>query len=58
MTCPFCDGSGQCAKCEGTGLRVIHKQWPLRDQEVQCRACEGSGICDLCHGEGVVEKKT
>jgi excinuclease UvrABC ATPase subunit len=58
MTCPFCDGSGECAKCDGTGLRTIHKHWPLRDVEVPCRACQGSGVCDLCKGEGKRETES
>jgi hypothetical protein len=55
-TCSFCKGSGECAKCNGTGERIILKTWPRRGYAVRCYACEGSGICGLCCGTGTVEE--
>lgn len=34
--CPDCDGSGQCAECEGMGCSEC-------DDEGHCPACEGRG---------------
>ena len=50
--CPFCTGSGACAKCEGAGKRVFRKG-PLKVRRaVECAACGGTGKCDLCRGRG------
>ena len=52
-TCPFCEGTGQCAKCAGTGTQVVRKGRLGLKREVYCRACEGMGQCRLCRGTGV-----
>ena len=49
--CLFCQGSGKCGKCEGTGVRTIERWFP-RMGEIQCIACAGSGKCQLCSGKG------
>ena len=54
-TCPFCSGSGACAKCDGAGKRFFRKG-PLRVRRtVECAACNGTGRCDLCDGRGKVD---
>lgn len=50
--CSFCLGSGQCAKCNGQGLRRVPKGWLRRFKLAECIACEGSGRCPLCRGTG------
>ena len=52
-TCPFCAGTGVCAKCEGPGFHTVRKGRLGLKREVQCAACDGSGECRLCHGAGV-----
>ena len=53
-SCPFCHGSGRCAKCGGTGERLVKKGRLRVKRTVECVACRGTGECDLCHGHGVV----
>ena len=50
-TCPFCKGTGQCCKCSGSGVHIIHKGILHLKHEIPCMACEGSGECQLCHGK-------
>ena len=51
--CPFCHGTGRCAMCGGTGTRMVHRHWPMRDRPHDCRACGGTGDCQLCHRRDV-----
>ena len=48
--CPFCKGTGRCAKCDGSGSRLVRMGLFSRLHEFDCRACEGTGTCQLCHG--------
>lgn len=48
--CPFCRGSGECFKCDGTGVRVIRTRRLHYKQTVTCTNCEGTGKCQLCRG--------
>lgn len=41
--CRECNGTGECAACEGTGAKGFRKR---------CAECDGSGKCDRCHGKG------
>jgi hypothetical protein len=50
--CPFCDGSGECGKCGGTGFRELKPSRIGRTRPVKCWACDASGKCPLCHGTG------
>jgi DnaJ-class molecular chaperone len=54
-SCPFCQGTGRCAKCSGHGTRVARKGMLRVRRAVSCPACNGSGECDLCHGSGKVQ---
>ena len=58
--CSFCKGTRRCAKCSGSGTRIIRRHWPRHEQTVACKACDGSGECQLCHGKGTlgIPKKT
>lgn len=40
IECCMCDGTGVCAKCEGTG----------------CIYCNGSGVCLNCEGKGYTQQ--
>ena len=46
--CPFCHGSGECFKCDGTGVRVVRTRRLRYRQTVTCENCEGTGKCQLC----------
>ena len=48
--CPFCKGTGRCAKCDGSGSRFARRGLLGLLREYDCRACEGTGTCQLCHG--------
>ena len=45
MRCEACEGSGECAYCNGTGF-VDGKQ---------CPDCEGSTDCERCDGTGELD---
>lgn len=45
--CPDCKGSGDCAACDGKGL----KKMGLGKSNQKCDVCEGSGDCPTCNGE-------
>jgi len=47
-TCPFCQGSGLCHRCDGTGFIRARRAKPQ-----PCHECNGSGKCDLCGGTGL-----
>ncbi len=49
--CPFCQSSGKCFKCDGTGDRVIQTGLLHYKLTVTCSNCQGSGECQLCHGK-------
>lgn len=54
-SCPFCRGSGRCARCHGRGeLGKIGSLIPRRKSP--CRACRTTGVCHLCHGSGTVPR--
>ena len=44
--CFFCQGSGQCQNCLGTGHTLVY---PCQDR---CWTCGGSGKCTHCAGHG------
>lgn len=55
--CDFCDGSGECYYCKGTGN--VKKIVPHPDPKyvdgydhVNCQVCKGSGVCPYCNGSG------
>jgi hypothetical protein len=45
--CPDCDGSGDCAVCDGTGLQ----KFTLGKSGQACEPCEGTGECPTCEGK-------
>ena len=47
-TCPWCHGSRNCAKCEGTGHRSVQTRILRLVHQTDCRACDGTGVCQLC----------
>jgi len=46
--CPWCKGSCRCAKCDGSGKRVVHTRILRLTHATDCRGCEGTGVCQLC----------
>jgi len=49
--CPYCHGSGECARCDGTGINTA-----LNAEAPECPDCGGTGECQQCAGpEGVTE---
>jgi len=53
-TCPWCHDSRRCAKCDGTGQRIVKTRILNRPHATDCRACEGTGLCQLCKRRGEV----
>lgn len=49
MTCPSCDGGGNCNMCYGDGINPLDN---LRRQP--CVTCHGSGRCSRCRGTGTI----
>lgn len=45
--CVFCEGSGKCEECHGTGTNPH-----LNSSEPKCPHCSGDGICPECEGVG------
>ena len=43
--CGQCNGSGHCARCEGTGKFATYGY---------CDECHGTGKCPLCKGKGQI----
>lgn len=52
--CPFCNGSGRCANCKGTGIRLVRKGWFSFERLKACKACTGTATCQLCVGKGTL----
>ena len=52
MLCDFCSGTGRCARCDGTGLRLIGRGWMGIHRTAACIVCYRSGRCQLCYGNG------
>lgn len=44
--CPYCNGTGQCQTCLGTGHTLVY---PCQDR---CWNCGGTGKCTHCAGQG------
>ena len=44
--CQFCDGSGQCAQCNGTGSYLENGNY------IECADCYSDGKCAECRGTG------
>ena len=61
-SCPGCQGSGKCLRCNGSGnvshntgspIAVLGGEVRGHGQSSRtCSKCYGSGTCDLCHGSG------
>lgn len=47
MKCKQCQGTGDCAMCEGLG-EVLNAQ----NRYVPCETCQGTGTCPQCVGYG------
>ncbi len=45
--CTFCEGSGKCEECRGTGINPH-----LNSTEPKCPHCSGNGSCPECEGSG------
>ncbi len=45
--CTFCEGSGKCEECHGTGINPH-----LNSSEPKCSHCSGIGVCPECEGTG------
>ncbi len=72
VTCPACEGSGQCRVCGGAGTvdRLVAAagadssgflaREPVHTvKTLKCRACPGSkGTCRRCQGRGVIPAPT
>ncbi len=46
--CVFCDGSGKCEECSGTGINPH-----VSSSEAACPHCSGTGKCPECDGSGL-----
>jgi hypothetical protein len=46
--CVFCDGSGKCEECNGTGVNPH-----MRSSDAACPHCSGNGKCPECSGSGL-----
>ena len=49
--CRLCQGTGDCHRCEGTGMR-LRKNWFGLKRVIKCGNCRGSGQCEMCGGSG------
>jgi DnaJ-class molecular chaperone len=47
-TCPWCNGSRRCSKCDGTGERAVRTRILRLRRVVDCPSCAGTGVCQLC----------
>ena len=45
--CTFCEGSGKCGECFGTGINPH-----LNDASPKCPRCDATGVCPHCEGTG------
>jgi hypothetical protein len=45
--CTFCEGSGKCEECHGTGINPH-----LNSSEPKCSICSATGVCPECDGSG------
>ena len=50
--CLFCNGTGVCHRCRGTGTVRTH-----HGHAGPCRECGESGKCGLCQGRGWLDQK-
>jgi DnaJ-class molecular chaperone len=56
--CTFCEGSGDCNLCGGTGNAKEYIAHPdpfhvnPETGDVECPGCDGSGQCENCEGSG------
>jgi membrane associated rhomboid family serine protease len=69
LNCPRCEGSGQCAECEGAGYiecpscRGKGKKTTSRGATYSCKSCDGDGKmdcsmeCSSCNGTGEITEK-
>ena len=46
--CLFCDGSGKCEECNGTGINPH-----LSSSDAACPHCSACGKCPECEGSGL-----
>lgn len=66
IECPKCGGSGDCFKCDGTGV-IHHGAAELIASVVtfgavgrgseECSSCEGTGKCRKCQGRGEIREE-
>jgi hypothetical protein len=47
LDCQFCEGSGKCEECNGTGTNPH-----LDSATPKCAHCSGTGVCPECDGSG------
>lgn len=69
MQCPRCQGSGECAECQGTGktecpnCHGAGQRTTSRGTTYDCKSCQGQGTlecskeCSSCAGSGVITEE-